>query len=284
MSTGISYLDEVWNPVTGCSGKGCKVRENCWAREMVKRFPRIHGYYPTEFNLDGSNKSIEFNHINFHPDRLDKPLHWRKPRRIGVCFMGDLFDEQVPFDWFSQIMDIICEPSYAWNHQFFMLTKQPQRMKEFFNKLGWWGNSEYKATFPHLYLGVSITDQEDADRMIPELLRIPGKRWVSLEPMVGPVDLVECRAIMGGPCGGGGEAGPVEYDVVGNIDWLVIGCQSGPKRRPMPLEWAYSVGDQCKAAGVPVYVKQLDLGGKCVKDINEFPQGLQVRQMPKDRR
>lgn len=270
MTTGINYLDEVWNVVSGCSGKGCKA--HCWAREYAKFRPTIHGYT----NGPGPNPDpLPFSTVNFHPERLDKPLHWRKPRRVGVCFTGDLFDEQVRDELIVQVFDIMRQCP---QHQFFVLTKQPRRMADFALRLrftaihdrGMWLSDDrngkgYRVLggngctgMPWVHLGISITDQDDADRMIPEFLQIPGKRWVSWEPALGPVDMED----------------------INDIDWFVLGCESGPRRRPCPHAWMIDVVEQCRAASVPVWVKQIDLDGRVCHDISRFPKELQVRQWP----
>jgi len=257
MTTGIPYIDETYNVITGCSGKGCKVRDHCWAREMVKRFPAIHGIIN---GVGGSRdvmgyeypERVPFSTVQFHPDRLDKPLRWRKPRQIGVCFTGDWMDDQVHSQWIDKMIGVMFQTQ---QHTYFTLTKQPQRIVK---EMPWindsWGG------FPRcVYNGVSITDQEDWNSKKHDFLRIPGRKWISYEPAMQRVFF-----------------GPDLYQV----DWLVIGCESGKNRRPMPLEWAIDVVEQCKAAGVPVWVKQISLNGKVVHDINLFPPELQVRQMP----
>jgi protein gp37 len=282
--TGINYLDEVFNPISGCSGKGCKVRDNCWARGMVKRFPQIHG---DETIIDPMNfireyDTIPFDQVQFHPDRLDKPLHWKKPRRIGVCFTGDWMDAQVKCEWIDRMLEVIAACP---QHQFFTLTKQPQNLGEKIyghcpeRSIRELGGGDY---LPNLYNGVSITDQEDADSLIPELLRIPGKHWVSYEPAIGPMDF-EWYGKPGAHYGlRNGVWGREGFKGHTGIDWIVIGCESGPRRRPMRLEWAIDVVRQCKAAGVPVYCKQIqDEKGKVIHDITKFPTELRVRQWPK---
>ena len=263
MSSKIPYLNEVWNPITGCSGTGCATKETCWAREMVNRFPAIH----TRFG----KPEWSFSTVRFHPDRLDKPLHWRKPRRVGVCFMGDLFDEQVQDEWIWQVLEKCTLGNRR--HTYFFLTKQAKRMADWFDahKERFWHYKQgpYIAApwpDPCLWWGVSCCTQADVDRMVPDLLRIPGKKWISLEPMMGPIDLNQ--NYFDGKWWG---------DM---ISLVIIGCHSTPRRYPCKLEWVESVVEQCKAAGVPVYVKQLDIGGKCVRDIEMFPKHLQVREMP----
>lgn len=258
--TEINYLDKIWNPISGCSGKNCKAR--CWVPPLLKRFPKIH---------EG-----DFKKVQFHPDRLERPLHWRKPQRVGVCFTGDIADQNAYRDWFLQIIMVIRKCP---QHQFFILTKQPERLA---GLTDWSKPAEalvdmtlqIKELPSNIYWGISICDQEDADRMIPELLKIPGKHWVSYGPGIGPVDFeidLTASIRMNLLKGGGG---------YGQIDWLVIECESGPDRRPMPLEWVESAVDQAQAAGVPVFVKQLDIGGKVVHDIEKFPKELQIREWP----
>lgn len=259
--TGIPYLDKTWNPITGCSGKGCAVRKTCWARAMVNRFPRLH---------DEATPITDFDIPIFHYNRLDQPIHWKKPRRIGVCFMGDLFDEGVPFEWIHKIWDIM---KACPQHQFFILTKQAKRLNEIVTKIyqlealgrsmGFWN---------HVHLGISCCTQADLDRMIPDLLQIPGKKWISLEPILEKIDLDDLDESCPGK--------PVEdgWCWREGISWVVIGSHSSPKQ-PFNLEWVESVVEQCQAAGVPVYVKQLILDGKLVRDIEKFPEHLQVREI-----
>lgn len=261
MPTGIDYLDETWNPITGCSGSGCKA--HCWAREMVKRFPAIHGQVHNR-----KFRPYPFDVPAFHHDRLDKPLHWRKPRRVGVCFMGDLFDEQVPYDWIWEVFQKMLAASKL--HTFFLLTKQIENAVKYFQ----WETHETGegcSLADNISLGVSITDQKDADRMIPELLRVPGKKWISIEPMLGPIDLKLMHEIA--HCE---NAWSVRREF---ISWVVLGCESGPKRRPCPHEWIIDVVRQCKAAGVPVYVKQVDMGKRVSHNPKEWPEELRVREI-----
>jgi len=257
--TSINYLDESWNVVSGCSGKGCKA--HCWGPPLLKRFPAIHGESVLRRDYDQDTPIVKewpFDHIVFHPERLDKPLHWKKPRWIGVCFTGDWMDDQVKCEWIDDIMAIMFQADW---HTYFTLTKQVKNLRE---RL-----IEYYP-HPHIYHGVSICDQEDADTKIPDLLRIPGKHWISIEPMLSPVNLRDYLPI----------------ETIGGVEmepwpsWIVIGAESGPKRRPCPIENMVSVAEQCRAAQVPVWVKAVSIDGKVVHDINLFPEALKVRQMP----
>ena len=243
MSTKIPYINEAWNVCTGCAGKGCKAKETCWARDMIKRFPAIHE--PEQLEYPGLG--IPFDRVQFHPDRLDKPLHWKKPRRIGVCFLGDLFDEQVPHEWRLRLFENM--PS---RHQYFFLTKQPQNLREFLQLCEDYDPSEW----PNVWWGVSICDQEDWDTKYKDFLGIPGRKWISYEPALSRVWF-----------------GQNLYQ----YDWLVCGAESGPKRRPCDPQWMIDVVRQCKEAGVPVYVKAVSLNGKVTQDITKFPKELQLR-------
>lgn len=260
MPTGIHYLDEVWNPISGCSGQGCKVKDTCWAAAMVKRFPAIH------YTGDILNHLPPFEEVVFHPDRLDKPLHWRKPRRIGVCFMGDMFDEGVFFRWIHEVWDVM---KRCPQHTFFTLTKQPHIMLEmvgfvyrkeaFGHAMGFWS---------HVYNGLTITDQDDADTKLPEILRVPGNLWLSIEPFLqGPIDIDWAL-------------GKIESTRLPYIGWVVVGCHSNPRLYPCPIEWIESIVEQCRAAGVPVYVKQVMIDGKCVRDFSRFPEAVKIRELP----
>jgi len=240
---------------------------------MVEYRPAIHDtkkiiYGHMTGPIDIETVSHPFHEVQFHPERLDQPLHWRKPRRIGVCFTGDWMDDQVSEKWISDIYVVMMEcERIGLKHQFFTLTKQSKRLAEVIRP---------RVPLTNLYNGVSITDQEDADRMLPELLQIPGKRWISIEPQLSLIDLQSY--IMG-----------YQNDIDGGhyfrrldpgIHWIICGAESGPNRRPMPLEWAVDVVEQCQAAGVPAWVKQIDLNGRVCHDINLFPPELRVRQIP----
>ncbi len=241
--TKIEWTDKVWNPVTGCSkvSAGCK---NCYAERQAKRFW-------------GDRK---FTDVRFHQERLEEPLHWKKPCRIFVCSMGDLFHTDVKTEWIDSIIEVMeaCE----W-HTFIVLTKLPELMDEKLggvtedNPLRALGGGDYVL---NLWLGVSVENQETADERIPVLLKIPAEKYiVCYEPALGPVDLARWLSIRDA---GYGNAPRWELmrssDGEGKslIDWVIAGGETGPHARPAHPDWFRAVRDQCQAAGVPFFFKQ----------------------------
>ena len=224
--TKIPWTDATWNPVTGCTpvSSAC---DHCYAARMIGRgLPKMGHEGP-------------FSHVQFHPSRLDQPLRWKKPRRIFVCSMGDLFHEQVAMAWVDDVRRTI---SKCQQHTFMVLTKRPERMKEYFT-------SEWYRPPINLWLGVTAENQEMADLRIPILLQTPAaKRFVSVEPCLGPVDLTRIKIYNGVIECAGGRLPPV--------DWIIAGGESGPGARPMHPNWPRSLRDQCQAAGVPFFFKQ----------------------------
>jgi len=246
MSTKIPYLDELYSPITGCSNTACPTRSSCWAKFMVDTMGRT------------AIQPKPFSKVHFHPNRLDKPLHWRKPRRIGVCFLGDWMDKHVRKYWIDRILEVIAACP---RHQFFSLTKHPERLDDMIygvdeqNPMRELGGGDY---LPNLYLGVTVTNQADADRMIPELLQIPGKHWVSYEPALGAVDFVKFWIMKFYNC-------VIPRPWMIDINWLVIGSHNQPRKYPCKIEWIESAVELAQAANVPVFVKQADICGKLVK-------------------
>lgn len=250
--TKIQWCDATWNPVTGCSpvSEGCA---NCYAARMASRFRQVHGGH--------------FSQILMHPERLDQPLRWKKPRRIFVSSMGDLFHEGVSDAWFSRIISVIAA---AQQHTFMVLTKRPEQMLLSIRRFYEFGRKT--PILPNLWLGVTAENQEQANKRIPILLQIPAaKRFVSIEPMLGPVNLNDLTANLKPKCGRSlcdyfSALNGSEYDPQGNpkycnpgtfnsLDWVIVGGETGPGARPMHPDWARSVRDQCQAAGVPFFFK-----------------------------
>lgn len=240
--TKIEWATHTWNPITGCSpvSEGC---QNCYAARIAKRLAGKAGY----------PKDDPFR-VTLHPERLREPLRWRKPRNVFVVSMGDLFHEDVPEKWFSDIYAIIMESKrLRLGHTFIILTKRPKRMAELIRP---------KEPLTNLWLGVTAENQQRADERIPILLQIPAAvRFVSVEPMLEPVDLNQL--IIPGN-------NPMEYHISAlheqhddclyesptQLDWVICGGESGPGARPMHPDWARSLRDQCQTAGTPFFFKQ----------------------------
>lgn len=255
MPTKIEWCDEVWNPVTGCDpiSEGCK---NCYAMRMANRLQGRFGYPPGD----------PFRVI-WHEDKLKKPTHWLKPRRIFVCSMGDLFHKDVPDEYIWKVF----EEATCGNrrHTYMFLTKRPERMRDWFltNQHRFWNFPSKPNKFgPYItvpwpdsciWLGVTAENQARADERIPILLAIPAAvHFVSVEPMLGAVDLT--YAVFNGADSLISMAG---------VDWVIAGPETPLRRdgyagqaggggtRPCKAEWIKDLGRQCKVAGVPFFDK-----------------------------
>ncbi|SLG33563.1 bacteriophage protein gp37 [Mycobacteroides abscessus subsp. abscessus] len=227
-TTKIEWTDSTWSPVTGCDkvSPGC---DNC---------------YPNGFG------------VTLRPERLGEPLRWRKPRRVFVNSMSDLFHKDVPDEFIAKVFGVMAR---APQHTFQILTKRPGRMRSLLGDrvdgaqpLLEAATEEETATaiydapwpLPNVWLGVSAEDQKWAEVRIPVLLDTPAAvRFVSAEPLLGPIDLTR-RGLLA----------PDECER--RLDWVIVGGESGRGARPMHPEWARSLRDQCTAAGVPFFFKQ----------------------------
>jgi protein gp37 len=215
----IEWTDATWSPVTGCTkvSDGCKY---CYAESIAKRFW----------------KDRKFSDVRIHPERLEQPLHWEKPRMVFVCSMGDLFHDDVPYTDLDSVFNVIAE---AKQHTFQILTKRPETM---YNYLG---NQLIPA---NCWLGVSAENQATYDQRLPILLRMHSTiRFVSMEPLLDHVDMM------------------LDFHRENQVDWVIVGCESGPKRRPMRWDWVRSIQDQCVAENVPLFIKQGEINCKLVK-------------------
>lgn len=287
--TSIEWTERTWNPVTGCSkvSQGCK---NCYAEGIADRF--FAKQYPP--NADGALR--KFTDVRCHEDRLLQPLHWKKPSRVFVNSMSDLFHEEVPFGFIERIFEVM---KACPQHTFQILTKRPSRMLKFAEFVVKHVPG-FKLPLPNMWLGVSVEDQKTADERIPLLLQTPAAvRWVSYEPALGPVDFRNLRTgTFDALTGRDFELIDDRPDTTSRLDWVVCGGESGPGARPFDLEWARDVKDQCMLAGVPFFMKQmganvfdssLTASGRSetihYRDrkggaIGEWPIGLQVREWP----
>lgn len=258
--TSIEWTDRVWNPTRGCSLKspGCK---NCYAMKMAHRFSGKGQPYEglTELGPNGPRWTGKVSSV---PEMLGTPLKWKKPARIFVNSMSDLFHDEVPDNFIDQVFAVM---AVSLRHTYQVLTKRPERMQKYFAdpetqgrvaaivgeilelmacKLGAW-------PLPNVWLGVSVENQEAADERIPHLLNTPAAvRFLSVEPLLGPVSLRPYFHGMGALVN---VRPPI---VTPKIDWVIVGGESGPGARPMHPEWARSLRDQCEAANVPFLFKQ----------------------------
>jgi len=234
--TKIEWATDVWNPTVGCTkvSAGCK---NCYAVRIFERF------HPGQ----------KFSEVHCFPEKLDQPLHWEKPRRVFVDIMSDLFHEDVPSLFIDQVFETM---HLAWWHTFIILTKRPERMYNYINQRYL---PNQRAVLPNVWLLTSIEDQPTADERLPWLLKTPAAvRGVSVEPMLGMISLAGFDGRFYRPWLDAHAWKPA-------IDWVICGCESGPAARPMDLDWARSLRDQCQAAGVPFFLKQAQIDGKLVK-------------------
>ena len=305
--TSIEWCDVTWNPVRGCSrvSEGCR---NCYAERMAARnLPEMRSPTTGErFAVIGSDGPHWSGKVELIESKLTEPLHWRKPRRVFVNSMSDLFHENLPDDAIDRVFAVMVLCPHL---TFQVLTKRPERMRSYFDGLeyskclsvdgcwtriyhasglmalgesakwrDWNRNLDAYDSHPHrsacwplpnVWLGVSVEDQATADARIPLLLQTPAAvRFVSYEPALGPLKLyvpwtyprdgAEAMGIYGGDRG--------------CIDWLIAGGESGPGARPFDLAWARSARDQCKAAGVPFFMKQL--GARPVLSVNDLYRWL----------
>jgi protein gp37 len=290
-TTGIQWTDAVWNPTTGCTrvSPGCK---NCYAfalhdmrHEAFKAGKKVPAQYAKPFK-----------ELQLLPDRLDTPLGWKKPRRVFVNSMSDLFHEDVPFEFIEKVHETIRECE---RHTFQILTKRPQRMLDYWTwrQEEYFGRSKISRPPPNAWYGVSVEDQKRADERIPLLLRAPAAvRFLSCEPLLEAVDLDLERY-----------ESPGWFEYRNRlIDWAIVGGESGPGSRRLNVEWIRSLVNQCAAAGVACFVKQLGTGYSLHTDLgrgfhhadgeerfivkdrhggdpDEWPEDLRVREFPEVR-
>jgi protein gp37 len=236
-STEIEWTDATWNPVTGCSKitAGC---DFCYAERFSERFRGVPGH-PFENGFD----------LTLRPERLRQPLQWRKPKRVFVNSMSDLFHKEVPKEFIDSVFDTMEEADW---HTFQVLTKRSSLMMKYLR-----GRYASGLAPPHIWLGVSIEDRKNTVRL-KHLQKSPASvRFVSFEPLIGSV-------------------GKVDLD---GIHWAIVGGESGPNARPMAEEWAIEIRDQCRTAKVAFFFKQWGgirpkAGGRSLagREWNEYPR------------
>lgn len=279
----IEWTDATWNPTRGCSrvSEGCR---NCYAERVARRFSRKDQPYEGFTRLTQSGPRWT-GRVELIRAKLDEPLSWRKPRRIFVNSMSDLFHEGLSNEAIAAVFGIMAA---ARRHTFLLITKRAYRMREWFRwvEAGRPGASTPKAILAqeaapldqpdrvvaaeqpwplaNVWLGVSVEDQATADARIPELLATPAAvRFVSYEPALGPVDFAWLRVHEGdldalrGSRHDDFESSGVPTGTTEHLDWIIIGGESGPGARPFDVAWARSTIAACREAGVACFMKQL---------------------------
>lgn len=283
--TAIEWTDKTWNPTTGCDrvSPGC---DNCYAAEIARRFGGGPAF-PHGFD------------VTLRPERLTDPFRWRKPSRVFVNSMSDLFHQDIPDSFILRVWEVMARTP---QHTYQILTKRHARMRSFVQRLafatptgeqrqmGITGRVPYLFNSPeanrdqgpvapldNVWLGVSVEDQKRAVLRIPALIQTPAAvRFLSCEPLLGPIVLNR-----GGYCWCGSGADTVQCHGKA-LDWIIVGGESGRAARPMRLSWASGLVEQCRRYGIPVFVKQLGSaygphkGGK----MDTWPEALRVREYP----
>ena len=214
----IEWTDATWNPVTGCTkvSPGCA---HCYAETIAERF-RGTPAFPNGFD------------VQLREHKLDLPKRWRKPRRIFVNSMSDLFHEDIPDEYIERVYQSMFE---APQHQYQVLTKRAERMAVLLDRGIRWGLLP-AAPRANMWHGASVENQHWADERIPYLLRVRvAVKFLSCEPLLGPLDLTPW---------------------LDQLQWVIVGGESGRGARPMQPAWAREIRDQCLAAGVPFFFKQ----------------------------
>lgn len=294
MGTKIEWCDETWNPIVGCTkcSPGCA---HCYAETMATRLQAMAlGKTPYRGVVEDGHWTGHIGALDATDDGWLRPCRWKKPRRIFVNSMGDLFHEAVDAE---QINRVLAVAALCRRHTFLLLTKRPERMAEHlsrFDTKGWadqlsdiayalTSNDDadcyvanaingvlgegYNVGWPlcNVWCGTTVENQAMADARIPHLLNTPAAvRFVSCEPLLGPIAL-GCD---------GPELGWVNYlqpprvngEQMPGIDWVIAGCETGPGRRPAPAEWFRYLAYQCREADVPFFLKQQeDANGHIIK-------------------
>ncbi|HBQ26796.1 MAG TPA: hypothetical protein DD791_10425 [Syntrophomonas sp.] len=230
--TKIEWTDATWNPLTGCTkvSPGCK---NCYAERMAKRLQAMN-----------SRNYINGFKLTLHEDCLQMPLKWKKPQNIFVNSMSDLFHHDVPEEFILKVFDIMGAATW---HRFQVLTKRSERLAELAERLPWANN---------IWMGVSVENQDYISR-IEHLRRTPAIiKFISFEPLIGPVNNID----------------------LANIDWVIVGGESGPGARPLKQSWVTAIRDKCLQDKVPFFFKQW--GGTNKKQAGRVLEGKIWNETP----
>lgn len=240
MPTRIEWTDESWNPVTGCTpiSPGCI---NCYAKKMTNRLKGRFGYHHTN----------PFQ-VTLHKDKLSFPLSLRRPRKVFVCSMSDIFHKDVPDAWIDAVLKVT---TMASQHTYQILTKRPERMRDYINSIV----EKYSIEIPsNLWFGITAENQEMADFRLPLLIDTKVKnKFVSIEPMLGPVDLA---------------------NYIDRLNWIITGGETGMKARYMDPNWALAVKNICVKNKVPFFFKQMSNKAPAPAELafKQLPLGMPV--------
>ncbi len=232
LKSAIEWTESTWNPVTGCTkiSPGCK---HCYAERMAERLQAMgQDNYRNGFRL------------TLQPHMLELPLRWRKPQTIFVNSMSDLFHEDVPLDYIQRVFDVMRRAHW---HRFQVLTKRADRLADLSADLDW---------APNVWMGVSIESEKYRGRIDDLRSTAALTKFLSLEPLLGPLHRLDLR----------------------DIQWVIVGGESGPGARPMNPTWATDLRDQCRRAKVPFFFKQW--GGKNKKQAGRVLDGRTWDEMP----
>lgn len=228
----IEWTESTWNPITGCTkiSEGCL---NCYAERMAHRLQAM--------SQEKYKKGFE---LTLHPKELTKPLSWKKSHIIFVCSMSDLFHKDVPDEYIQNVFDVMNKAHW---HTFQVLTKRSDRLASISTKLKW---------TPNIWMGVTVESQKYTSR-ISDLIQVPASvRFLSVEPMIGPIDNLPLK----------------------EVDWVIVGGESGPGARYLNPDWVLSVKDQCLDSKVPFFFKQW--GGVNKKKNGRLLEGVTWSQQP----
>lgn len=231
-ATKIEWTDATWNPVRGCTkiSQGCK---HCYAERFAERFRGVPGH-PFEQGFD----------LRLVPEKLDEPLRIKKPQRIFVNSMSDLFHEGVPVEYIQRVFEVMNKADW---HEYQVLTKRAERLEDLNGVLKW---------APHIWMGVSVENSDQVWR-IDHLRRTNAHvKFLSIEPLLGPIRKLN----------------------LGGIDWVIVGGESGPGARPMAEEWATDIRNQCVRSSVAFFFKQW--GGVFKKKTGRELEGRTWDEMP----
>jgi protein gp37 len=321
-NTGIEWCDATWNPVRGCSrviaegakqsGCGDGTGGGCYAEAMAGRF--CGPGQPYEGLVRATPKGPRWTGVvRMVPEHLADPLRWKKPRRIFVNSMSDLFHEALTNEQIAAVFGVMAA---APQHTFQVLTKRAERMRDWFRwvldmgteviaveAMSWLGGTYESAVrvvgnigpwpLPNVWLGVSVENQAAADERIPLLRETPAAlRFLSCEPLLGPVELDaprcdSCEEVSDSVADDGATPWCSEHDNecsyghwlgIDRVDWVIAGCESGRGARPAQVDWYRAMRDQCADAGVPFFLKQAT---RVAGEVEVYaPDNVEMRDTP----